>query len=75
MSITNIIINKPEPTILVSGNIGPPGPAGPSGPSGETTLGGYGVALSYLNANDVLAYNGTVWANKSQELLTEGGNF
>jgi hypothetical protein len=75
MSITNIIVSKPESTVVVAGNIGPRGPAGPQGPSGESTVGGYGVAISSLNPNDVLAYNGTVWANKSQELLTEGGNF
>lgn len=75
MSVTNIIIEKPESTIVVAGNIGPRGPQGLPGPSGESTLSGYEVEFSSLNPNDVLAYNGTVWTNKAQELLTEGGNF
>lgn len=38
-------------------------------------IGGIPVAFDGLEAGDVLAYNGTVIANKRQVELTDGGNF
>lgn len=46
---------------------------GGSGSSNQ--IGGIPVALGGLVAGDVLAYNGTAFANKRQTELTDGGNF
>jgi hypothetical protein len=56
------------------------GPQGPSGSTGET--GGAStlaeltdVQITAAAEGDVLRYNGSKWADHSELLLTDGGNF
>jgi hypothetical protein len=56
---------------------------GPQGPSGATGEGGGATSLATLSdveitsadEGDVLRYNGSKWADYSELLLTDGGNF
>lgn len=45
------------------------------GGGSSNTIGGIPIAFDSLEAGDVLAYNGSVIANKRQVELTDGGNF
>lgn len=45
------------------------------GGGSSNQIGGIPVALNDLINGDVLAYNGTSFANKRQVELTDGGNF
>ena len=50
---------------------------GLKGLDGEANLGGYPISLSSVQANDILYFDGTssVWKNKPDTNLTDGGNF
>ena len=49
---------------------------GVKGDPGNSSIGGYGVSVSNLQAGDVLQFGLTnAWVNNPQENLTDGGNF
>ena len=50
---------------------------GLKGRDGEASLGGYGIALNTIAANDILYFDGvsSQWKNKQQTQLTDGGAF
>ena len=66
------VFQNPQPTLI---QVVAAGPQGPQGPSGSSDIGGYGVSISDAINGDVLGFNGTVWYNRRQETLTDGGNF
>lgn len=45
------------------------------GPPGPSTIGGFGVVVSNIGDDDVLAVKNGTWVNKPQTQLTDGGNF
>ena len=60
----------------VLAGIGPQGPAGVGGEVGSSTLAGLtDVQITSAAEGDVLRYNGSKWADHSELLLTDGGNF
>ena len=70
---SNVIVDKPTSTIIVTAQMGP---QGLQGPSGETTINGTAIVIApTVAAGDLLAYDGTNWINTAQGVLTEGGNF
>ena len=64
----SILIRGSEQRIQVSLNGGAVG-------GGSSGLDGYGVQISDIRNGDVIAYNGSVFTNKRQVELTDGGNF
>jgi hypothetical protein len=70
---SNVIVDKPTSTIIVTSQMGP---RGLPGASGETTISGTSVVIApTIAAGDLLAYDGTNWINTAKDILTEGGNF
>lgn len=86
-----IVVNEPRRQVTVVGDPSKPksvvvkgalarlvaitGAYIPRADLGSNTLAGIPVEFSDLRANNVLAYNGTKFVNRAQELLTDGGNF
>lgn len=64
----SILIRGAEQRIQVSINSGSIG-------GSSSGLGGYGVQIADIQSGDVIAFNGTVFTNKRQAELTDGGNF
>jgi hypothetical protein len=54
---------------------GPQGPAGPTGPAGPNAIGGYPISISSATSGDMLSFDGSVWYNRAQESVSDGGNF
>lgn len=70
---SNVIVDKPTSTIIVTSQMGP---QGLQGLSGEVNIGGASIVIApTVAAGDLLAYDGTNWINTAQGVLTEGGNF
>ena len=70
---SNVIVDKPTSTIIVTSQMGP---QGIQGPSGETNIAGTPIYItSTLAYNDLLTYNGTVWVNLPAASVGDGGNF
>lgn len=63
-----VLIRGAQQRIQVSVNAGPVG-------GGASGLGGYDVQIANIQSGDVIAFNGTVFTNKRQVELTDGGNF
>ena len=61
----------------VTAGIGPQGPSGSTGETGgASTLAELtDVQITSAAEGDVLRYNGSKWADHSELLLTDGGNF
>lgn len=43
--------------------------------AGDTSIAGVPVEFTDLQVDNLIAYNGTKFINRAQELLTDGGNF
>lgn len=67
--VTEIIVVDDQAEIIVEGIQGPPGPAG------DGRIGSYEVALTNLQAGDVLQFGGEKFINAPAPTLTDGGNF
>lgn len=61
--------------VAVSGSYIPRADISGAGNGNANSISGIPVELSNLQANNVLAYNGSKFINRAQELLTDGGNF
>lgn len=61
--------------ITTIGLRGPQGIQGPVGPAGPNEIGGFPVALTTPQENDMLQLKSWSWKNTPQEALTDGGNF
>lgn len=84
-----VIVKKSGITVVSRGVQGPAGPqgaqgeTGPQGEQGESGLSGgvlddvSDVDLTGLANNDIIQYNSllSVWENKAQETIVDGGNF
>jgi hypothetical protein len=73
-----LVVENDEKTITVTGGenrIAISMVTAVGGGGSSNSIGGLPVALNSLIAGDVLAYNGTAFANKRQVELTDGGNF
>lgn len=66
------VVSDPAPQVVEVLAAGPQGPAGAPGPS---SIGGYGFSIEDEINGDVLGFNGSVWYNRRQETLSDGGNF
>lgn len=66
------VFQNPQPTVV---EVVSAGPQGPAGPAGNSDIGGYGFSIAGITNGDVLGFNGTVWYNRRQETLSDGGNF
>lgn len=71
---SNVIVDKPTSTIIVSSQMGP---QGIQGTPGETTINGTAVVVSQITlaTNDLLGYNGSNWTNLPAASIGDGGNF
>jgi hypothetical protein len=72
-SLTSARISAATILANVSAGVGPPGPPGPPGGSALADL--VDVDLGPLETGDVLRFNGTVWTDRAERDLTDGGNF
>jgi hypothetical protein len=61
---TVVVVEVPEADVVEILEGGPQGPIGPS------LIGGYGFSITNLQANDVLRFNGTLWANYAMATIT-----
>lgn len=76
--IVEVVAAGPAGTAGAQGPAGPQGevgPAGPAGPAGSANIGGYPVSMSGGDPDDLLSFTGSVWTNKPQAQVTDGGNF
>jgi hypothetical protein len=72
----SVAVSPVSVTANVLAGIGPQGPAGVGGDVGSSTLAGLtDVQITAAAEGDVLRYNGSKWADHSELLLTDGGNF
>ena len=70
---SNVIVDKPTSTIIVTSQMGP---QGLQGLSGTATIAGAAIVIdSTLGINDLLSYNGTNWTNLPAATIGDGGNF
>lgn len=74
-SVVEVVMAGPTGPVGPAGVTGPQGPAGPQGPSGNSTIGGYNVNMVGGDPDDLLSFTGTVWTNRPQVQVTDGGNF
>jgi hypothetical protein len=63
------VVKDPEPQIVEVIAAGPQGAVGPN------SIGGYGFSIDDEIDGDVLGFDGSVWYNRRQESLSDGGNF
>ena len=48
---------------------------GIQGPPGDLSIFGFPIDINNVKENDLLAFSGSSWINKSQDKITDGGNF
>lgn len=48
---------------------------GIQGPPGDSSFFGFPFDINNVKENDLLAFSGSSWINKSQDKITDGGNF
>jgi hypothetical protein len=86
-----IVVNEPRRKVTVVGDTSKPksvivkgalsrlvaitGAYIPRADIGTNTIAGIQVEFSDLQVNNLIAYNGTKFVNRAQELITDGGNF
>ena len=72
----SVAVSPVSISATVIAGIGPQGPSGGQGSVGSSTLAGLSdVQITAAAEGDVLRYNGSKWADHSELLLTDGGNF
>jgi hypothetical protein len=86
-----IVVNEPRRQVTVVGDPAQPkqivvkgalsrvvavaGAYIPRADIGSNVIAGIPVEFDSLQVNNLIAYNGTKFVNRAQELLTDGGNF
>lgn len=71
---TVVVVQTPAPEIVEVVAVGPQGIQGPPGNDASFLL-GVPIAFTDGQPDDLLSFTGSVWRNKPQAQVTDGGNF